>query len=48
MDIGGIAALSLLGALACPLLLVVGIVSRWVPWQTLAATVRRSHPRRVR
>ena len=47
MDIGGIAALSLLGALDCPLLLVVGIVSRWVPWRTLAARVRKLDPRRV-
>jgi hypothetical protein len=47
MDVGGIAMLSLLGALVCPLLLIVGFIGRWLPRRTLAAKVRQPTPRRV-
>jgi hypothetical protein len=47
MNIGGIATLSLLGALVCPLLLVVGIVGRRLPWRMIAAKVRKPTPRRA-
>jgi len=40
MDMGGIATLSLLGALAC-LFLVVGIVGRTVPSRPLVTKVRK-------
>jgi hypothetical protein len=47
MDVGGIAMLPLLGALVCPLLLVVGIVGRWLPWRMLPAKVHKPTPRRA-
>ena len=47
MDVGGIATLSLLGALICPLLLIVGFVGCWLPRRTLVANVRKPTPRRV-
>jgi hypothetical protein len=47
MDVGGIATLSPLGALVCPLLVVVGFVGRWLPRRMLAANVRKPNPRRV-
>jgi hypothetical protein len=47
MHIEGIATLSLLGALNCPLLLVLGIVGRWVPWRTLVTKVRKLDSWRV-
>jgi hypothetical protein len=43
-DFGGIAASSLLGALACPLLLVAGVMTRWLPWPALVARMQTINP----
>ncbi len=50
MDFGGVALLSLLGVLACPLLMAVGLLRRWLPWRTIVAKARgiaRSPVRRM-
>jgi len=47
LDFGGIAAFSLLGALTCPLLLVAGVMSRWLPWRTLVTRIESINLRRV-
>jgi len=46
-DFGGIAAFSLLGVLACPLLLFASVMTRWLPWRTLVSRIESINPRRV-
>jgi hypothetical protein len=47
MGIRGITTVSLFWAVACPLLLVAGLVSRWLPWRTLVTKVRTPATRRA-
>jgi hypothetical protein len=47
MDLSGVAAISLLTALACPLLMVLAVVGRWLPWRQWVTRVHNRVPRRV-
>lgn len=40
MELAGVAAVSLIAALVCPLLMVLAVAGRWLPWRQWAARLR--------
>lgn len=40
MELAGIAAASLIVALICPLLMVLAVAGRWLPWRQSSARLR--------
>ena len=47
MEPGGIAIVTALGMLACPLLMAVAAVGHWLPWRQSAAKLRSAKRRRA-
>jgi hypothetical protein len=47
VELGGIAIVTLLGLLACPLLMVIAAVGRFLPWRQWAAKLRNAESWRV-
>lgn len=47
MELGGIAPVTLLGMLACPLMMVVAAVGRFLPWRRWTAKLRSANARKM-
>ncbi len=47
MELGGIAIVTLLGTLACPLLMALAAVGRFLPWRQWAAKMRGANSRKM-
>jgi hypothetical protein len=47
VELGGIAIVTLLGMLACPLLMVIAAVGRFLPWRQWTARLRSANARRM-